>query len=60
MIAANQDTVFRRLCTAMGREELATDPRFATHLARSDHPQEIEAEIADWAKRHDADEIDRS
>ena len=59
VIAANQDTVFRRLCTTMGREELATDPRFATHLARSDHPQEIEAEIADWAKRHDAGEIDR-
>ena len=27
LIAANQDTVFRRLCDAMGRAELATDPR---------------------------------
>ncbi|MGC7268647.1 CoA transferase, partial [Mycobacteroides abscessus subsp. abscessus] len=29
VIAANQDTVFRRLCAAMGRPELATDERFS-------------------------------
>ena len=28
VIAANQDTVFRRLGDAMGRPELATDPRY--------------------------------
>ncbi|WP_201359556.1 CoA transferase, partial [Mycobacterium paraintracellulare] len=32
VIAANQDTVFARLCKAMGRPELATDDRFATHV----------------------------
>ena len=29
LIAANQDTVFRRLCTAMEQAELADDDRFA-------------------------------
>ena len=34
LIAANQDTVFRRLAEAMGRVELATDEKYATHGAR--------------------------
>src|SRR5258708_29543033 len=34
VIAANQDTVFARLCTARARPELATDDRFAPHGAR--------------------------
>nr|MCU0881976.1 CoA transferase [Hyphomonadaceae bacterium] len=31
VIAANQDTVWRRLAGIMGQPELADDPRFATH-----------------------------
>ena len=34
LIAANQDSVFRRLTAAMGEPELADDPRYATHGAR--------------------------
>jgi crotonobetainyl-CoA:carnitine CoA-transferase CaiB-like acyl-CoA transferase len=59
VIAANADKVFRRLCEAMGRAELADDPRFATHLARGENQDEIEGIIADWAREHDAAEIDR-
>ncbi len=59
VIAANADTVFRRLCEAMGQPELADDPRFASHLARGDHQEEIEAIVADWARQRDAAEIDR-
>ena len=44
VIAANQDNVFRRLCEAMGRPELADDPRFATHLARGENQEEIEGD----------------
>ena len=36
VVAANADSVFARLCKAMGRPELATDDRFATHGARGD------------------------
>jgi formyl-CoA transferase len=59
VIAANADNVFRRLCQAMGRPELADDARFSTHLARGDHQEELEGIVAEWAGRHDADEIDR-
>ena len=59
VIAANQDTVFRRLCDAIGRPELADDARFATHLARGDNQEAIEEVVAEWAARHDAHEIYR-
>jgi succinyl-CoA---D-citramalate CoA-transferase len=59
VIAANADNVFRRLCEAMGRPELADDPRFQTHLARGEHQEEIEGIVAAWAGERDAAEIDR-
>ncbi len=34
VIGANQDTLFARMSEAMGRPELAGDPRYATHAAR--------------------------
>ncbi|MGY4652667.1 CaiB/BaiF CoA transferase family protein [Mycobacterium sp. URHB0021] len=49
VIAANQDTVFRRLCAAMGRDELATDERFANHVARGRNQDELDKIIGDWA-----------
>jgi formyl-CoA transferase len=59
VIAANADNVFRRLCEAMGHPELTDDERFATHLKRGENQAEIEGIVAEWASRHDADEIDR-
>jgi formyl-CoA transferase len=59
VIAANADKVYGRLCEAMGRPELATDPRFATHLARGENQEELEGIVAAWAAEHDAEEIDR-
>ena len=59
VIAANQDTVFRRLCEAMGRPELSTDDRFATHVARGRNQDELDKIIGDWAAdRQPADIID--
>ncbi|WP_460773685.1 CaiB/BaiF CoA transferase family protein [Microbacterium sp. GXF7504] len=46
LIAANQDTVFRRLAAAMGEPELAADERYATHVARGEHQTELDARIA--------------
>jgi len=48
LIAANQDTVFRRLCKAMGREGLADDERYATHNARGTHQAELDELIGEW------------
>jgi formyl-CoA transferase len=60
VIAANADNVFRRLCEAMGRPELADDPRFATHNARGDNQDEIEGIVAAWAAERTAREIDET
>ena len=49
VIAANQDTVFVRLCKAMGRPELAIDDRFATHVARGRNQDELDTIIGSWA-----------
>jgi formyl-CoA transferase len=58
VIAANQNQLFRRLCEAMGRPELADDPRFETHLARGENQEELDGLIGDWAAQHDAEDID--
>ena len=57
VIAANQDTVFGRLCGAMGRPELATDERFVDHRARGINQDELDEIIADWASRHTSEEL---
>ena len=50
LIGANQDTVFARLCAAMGRPELAQDPRYVNHVARGKHQEELDNLIADWTR----------
>ncbi|QKW33190.1 CoA transferase [Actinomadura sp. NAK00032] len=54
VIAANQDTLFKRLCEVMDRRELATDPRYRDHEARAANQDAIEGIVAEWAGRHDA------
>jgi crotonobetainyl-CoA:carnitine CoA-transferase CaiB-like acyl-CoA transferase len=58
VVAANVDSVFRRLTTAIGHPELADDARFATHRARAEHVEEIEGIIAAWTEGHTAQQID--
>jgi formyl-CoA transferase len=58
VIAANSDRVFRRLCEAMGKPELADDPRFATHLARGERQDELDEIIAEWALTQKASDMD--
>lgn len=50
LIGANQDTVFGRLCDAMGRPELTKDPRYVNHVARGKHQEELDALVGDWTK----------
>ncbi|WP_372916795.1 CaiB/BaiF CoA transferase family protein [Sandarakinorhabdus sp.] len=50
LIGANQDTVFGRLCGAMGRPELAADPRYVSHVARGKHQQELDDLIGAWTR----------
>jgi formyl-CoA transferase len=57
VIGANQDTLFRRLCDAMGRPELAEDPRYAGHAARGENQTELDALIGAWTATLDADAL---
>ena len=57
IIAANQDTVFARLTEAMGRPDMATDERYATHMARGARQTELDELIADWSAGLDAAEL---
>lgn len=50
LIGANQDGVFARLCQAMGRPELARDPRYVDHVARGRHQDELDELIGAWTR----------
>jgi len=58
MIGANKDAIFARLAEAMGRPELATDPRYATHVARGENQIELDALINQWTGTLTVDEVD--
>lgn len=57
IIAANQDTLFHRLCGVMGEEDLTQDPRFSDHARRGRHQDELDERVARWAGEHSAEEI---
>jgi len=58
LIAANQDTVFRRLCAVIGNPELADDERFSKHTARGANMKELDGIIGGWTKVRTVDEVD--
>ena len=58
LIAANQDTVFKRLAAAMGQPELAEDERYATHGARGAHQVELDGLINAWTKTLTLDDLE--
>ncbi|MBS3785919.1 MAG: CoA transferase [Gammaproteobacteria bacterium] len=57
IIGANQDTVFRRLCEAVGKPELAEDERFSNHQSRGRHQEILDNTIAEWTQQNSADAV---
>lgn len=57
LIAGNADSVFVRLCAAMGRPELATDERYATHGTRGRNMEELDEQVGAWTSTLDGDEL---
>ena len=58
-IAGNSDLIFARLMAAIGRPELASEPRFATNSDRCAHRDELDAAITDWTRRYPAQEAQK-
>lgn len=57
MIAANADGAFRRLMVAIGRADLAEDPRLAGGAARWRRAAELDEAIAAWTRTLTAVEV---
>lgn len=57
-IAALADRVFRRLVEAMGRPELADDPRFITQTGRANNEAEIESLVSEWTQSKSLEELE--
>src|SRR4051794_34798367 len=55
-LGVGNDAMFARLCTAIGRPELASDDRFATNAARRAHIDALDAELETALAAHTADE----
>jgi crotonobetainyl-CoA:carnitine CoA-transferase CaiB-like acyl-CoA transferase len=51
-ISAGSQRTFSRLAAAMGRADLAHDPRYASPELRVQHDQELDAEVALWFSQH--------
>jgi formyl-CoA transferase len=54
VIAANGDSIFKRLCGAMGRDDLGSDPALSDNAARAKRAEELDAVIGGWAAQHTA------
>jgi crotonobetainyl-CoA:carnitine CoA-transferase CaiB-like acyl-CoA transferase len=57
-IVAAGDALFPRLVRAMEREDLLTDPRFASLAQRAEHGDAINEIVGAWVKRHTAAEVE--
>lgn len=58
IVAANQDTVFKRLAAAMGQPELAEDERFNSHAARGAHQEALDTLIDEWTRARTMDAVE--
>ena len=58
LIGANQDTVFGRLCNAMGQPELASDPRYVDHISRGKNQTELDERINAWTMALTVDAVE--
>ena len=60
IIAANQDTVFARLCDAIGQPALKDDPAYKSHVARGKNQKALDDLIQAWAAPRTIDGIERT
>jgi crotonobetainyl-CoA:carnitine CoA-transferase CaiB-like acyl-CoA transferase len=59
VIGGNGDGIFKRLMTAIGREDLANDPTYSTNQGRADNVEFIDVTIEQWTKQYPLKEAQR-
>jgi crotonobetainyl-CoA:carnitine CoA-transferase CaiB-like acyl-CoA transferase len=59
LIGANQDSVFARLCQAMGQTALTQDQRFRDHVQRGQHQKELDQIVEAWTQQHTVAEVEQ-
>jgi formyl-CoA transferase len=57
LVAGNGDSIFRRLMTLIGREDLANDPALADNAGRVARVDELDAVIGAWTAERTVDEV---
>ncbi|WP_038496692.1 CaiB/BaiF CoA transferase family protein [Collimonas arenae] len=57
IIAGNGDSIFKRLMLAIGRSDLAEDPRLARNDGRAQNNDMLDAAIADWTSQHTLEHV---
>ena len=57
LVAGNGDSIFKRLMTAIGRDDLGRDPALADNAGRVQRVAEIDAAIEAWTQQRGIDEV---
>src|SRR5688500_2797604 len=57
LVAGNADSLYRRLMTAIGREDLRDDPALARNDGRAAQMQRIDSAIAQWTSRFPQEKV---
>ena len=57
VIGANGDSIFKRLMTLVGRDDLGNDPSLADNAGRAKRADELDRVIGEWTATLDADDL---
>ncbi|SCC94270.1 CAIB/BAIF family protein [Thiomonas sp. X19] len=57
VIAGNGDSIFKRMMQAIGRDDLAGDPKLARNDGRVEHNDMLDEAISRWTTSHDLDDV---
>jgi len=57
VVASASNKLFRALCAAIGRPELADDERYRSHRGRARNREQINRVVGDWVRERRCDEV---
>jgi formyl-CoA transferase len=57
LVAGNGDSIYKRLMSAIGRDDLGQDPELALNAGRVKRVEEIDAAIGEWTRTRTVEEV---